>query len=426
MNEKLLQFIWQHQYFNRRSLTTEQGDPLEITIPGKWNYNQGPDFTDAKIRISDTTWVGNIELHVLASDWQKHHHNKDPNYRNIILHVVWINDDPANKRILPAVPTLELQSRVSIFLLQQYQDLMNAEQFIPCEKHVRHVDPLTWSKWKERLLVERLQRKADYIIRLFQESNYHWEETLWWMLARNFGGKLNGEAFEGMAKTISLNVLGRHKHQLQQLEALLFGQAGLLDAHFTESYPKLLKKEYKFLTRKYKLPQPLLSFRYLRMRPIGFPTIRLAQLAVLIQQSTHLFSKIRDTTDLMVIRQMLQVTANDYWHYHYHFDEPGKFKKKTVGNDMIENILINTIIPMLYAFAGYQKQPALETKALAWLEEIAAEKNSVLSNWRKLAVPLANAADSQALLELKTQYCEKKKCLECSIGHAVLGTSDQG
>jgi hypothetical protein len=420
MNEKLLQFIWQHQYFNALSLKTEQGDPLEIIHQGNWNHNQGPDFSEAKLRINGMVWVGNIELHVLASDWYKHHHNDDARYRNIILHVVWMNDDLRQEKLLQPIPTLELQPRISKVLLQKYQDLMNQVAFIPCGKHIGRINLRTWSTWKDRMLFERLQRKSAYIIRLLQESNYHWEETLWWMLAKNFGGKINGDAFECLAKTISLNMLGRHKQQLQQLEALLFGQAGLLDAHFTESYPNLLKKEYKFLTRKYKLPQPLLSFRYLRMRPIGFPTIRLAQLAVLVQQSTHLFSKVRDTASVADVKQLLEVTANDYWHYHYHFDEPGKYKMKTVGKDMTESILINTIIPVLYAFGTYQKQPAITSKAVDWMRQLAAEKNTLLSGWKKLGLPVKTALDSQALIELKTQYCEKKRCLECAVGKELL------
>src|SRR5687767_9930419 len=280
MNEKLLQFIWKHQYFNRQSLSTVQGDALEIIHPGLWNHNQGPDFSEGRLRINDTTWVGNIELHVLASDWNRHHHDDDPNYRNIILHVVWINDHPTQKS--ESLPVFELQPRVSKFLLQQYRDMMNQVQFIPCEKQLISIDELTMINWKERMLVERLQRKADHVTSILQQTNYHWEETLWQMLAKNFGGKLNGEAFEKLAKSIPLNILARHKHQLQQLEALLFGQAGLLDRLFEEGYPKMLKKEYKFLMKKYKLPQPLIAFQYLRMRPVNFPAVKIAQLAALI------------------------------------------------------------------------------------------------------------------------------------------------
>jgi hypothetical protein len=423
MNEKLLHFIWKHQYFNLQSLTTVQGDPLEIIQPGMLNHNQGPDFSEGRIRVNETTWVGNIELHVLASDWNRHHHDSDPNYRNIILHVVWVNDRPQTER--PVLPLLELQPRVSNFLLLQYREMMNQVQFIPCEKHISDIHQLAWINWKERVLVERLERKAARVINLLQQSNYHWEETLWWMIAKNFGGKINGDAFEKLARSIPLNVLARHKSQLHQLEAILFGQAGLLDSQFQEPYPNMLKKEYKLLMKKYKLPQPLIAFQYLRMRPVNFPSVKLAQLAVLIQQSSHLFSRIRDSNQLDEITSLLEVTANDYWHYHYRFDEVGSYHVKKSGKEMIDNLMINTIIPLLYAFAQHVNQPLPARRALNWLLQIEAEKNALLTGWKQLGMAVKNAADSQALIELKTRYCDRKRCLECAVGNQVLkGTSD--
>jgi hypothetical protein len=421
MNEKLLHFIWKHQYFNRQSLATVQGDPLEIIQPGTLNHNQGPDFSEGRVRLGDTTWAGNIELHVLASDWNRHHHDADPNYRNIILHVVWIND--AQQRQGPDIPLLELQPRISKFLLLQYREMMNQVQFIPCEKQLNQIDELTLVNWKERMLVERLERKAARVINLLQQTNYHWEQTLWWMLAKNFGGKINGEAFEKLARSIPLNVLARHKSQLHQLEAILFGQAGLLDRDFSEPYPNMLRKEYKFLMKKYKLPQPLIAFQYLRMRPINFPSVKLAQLAVLIQQSSHLFSKIRDADHLVEIISMLEVTANDYWHYHYRFDEPGTYHVKKLGRDMIDNLMINTIIPLLFAFAKHVNQVPPARRALNWLLQIEAEKNALLNGWKQLGILIKDASDSQALIELKTRYCDRKRCLDCAVGNQVLGRS---
>ena len=430
MNERLLQFIWQHQHYNRSALMTEQGDSLEIINAGKWNANQGPDFIEARIRIGQTTWVGNIELHVQSSDWYKHNHDQDANYRNIILHVVWKNDEPEKSNLSRFIPILELQSRISKLVLKRYEELMDHVLFVPCEKHIPAINELLWQKWKERLLIERLQRKSVYIRRQLMQSNYHWEETLWWMIARNFGGKLNGESFEIVAKTIPLNILARHKNQLQQIEALLFGQAGLLDIDFSKipsregqgvgNYPGMLQKEYQFLCKKYKLQQPAVSMKFLRMRPSGFPTLRLAQLAVLIHQSSHLFSKMKELETVDEARQLLDVCANDYWHYHYRFDEAGSFKEKKVGADMVNNILINTISPMLYTFGFHQGEPAYQQKAIDWLEKMPAENNHLTRQWQSLGVSIHQAYDSQALIELKTRYCENKRCLDCAIGHEIL------
>lgn len=423
MNEKLLQFIWAMQYFNRASLCTEEGDELAIISPGKPNTNQGPDFTESRIRINDTTWVGNIELHVNASDWNKHHHDADPNYGNIILHVVWRNDAAAFKATPPNIPVLELQSRVSNLLLTKYDELLNQVVFIPCENNLEKSVFEGWQVWKEQLVFERLERKAMFIHRMLQESHYHWEETLWWLIAKGFGGKINGEVFERVAKSISLKILGRHKHQLQQIEALLFGQAGLLEGDFAEDYPLMLQKEYRFLKKKYGLERPQVTVQFLRMRPGGFPTIRLAQLAALIQQSHRMFAVMVETENLGEAKAMLAITANDYWHYHFRFDEPGPFMLKTVGKDKIHHILINAIIPILYAYAISKNIALLKTKAITWIKSLPVEKNQLISSWMQFNLPVTTAFDSQALIELKTNYCEQKRCLECMVGRDLLTAS---
>ena len=256
-------------------------------------------------------------MHIKSSDWKAHKHSDDKNYNNIILHVVWQH----NANLLLPFPTLELQGRVSKILLTKYAALMNAESFIPCEEMIQHVDALVWNTWKERLLVERLQQKSQIIFQYLNENNNHWEETFWWLLAKNFGVKVNTEAFEKIARSIPVNILAKHKNQVHQTEALLFGQAGLLENDFTEDYPQLLKKEYIFLKTKYKLAPIKLPLHFLRMRPSNFPSVRLAQLAVLIHQSLHLFSKIKESHSLKEVKAFLDVTANDYWHYHYILDE---------------------------------------------------------------------------------------------------------
>ncbi len=424
MTERLLQFIWQFQYFNRTELALASGEPVRIIIPGQFNTNQGPDFTDAKIVIGQTFWAGSIELHIKTSDWVKHHHETDQNYKNVILHVVWENDqqesDNSSKIVSPSIPLLELQSRISNLLLSSYTDLMNAASFIPCEKMIQAVPPLQWTSWKERLLAERLLRKSKKISGYLQQNNFHWEETFWWMLARNFGMKVNADAFETIARSIPLNILAKQKHQIHQLEALLLGQAGLLESKFDEDYPRLLQKEYVFLKKKYDLRpihEPLL---FLRMRPGNFPTIRLAQLAMLVKESVHLFSKIAEAGSVKAVKAWLDVTANDYWHYHYRFEDCSSFKIKRLGISTINSIIINTVVPVLFAYGDYHSEKKYKEKALQWLEETEAESNAITNGFRQIEIENKNAYDSQALIELKTQYCDLKKCLDCTIGNFLL------
>ena len=418
MTERLLQFIWQFQYFNRADLKLVSGEPLQIIFPGHYNTNQGADFLEAKIRIGNTTWVGNIELHLNEGDWRKHAHQGDPNYQNIILHVIWNQDaDPLS------LPTFILSDKVSKLLLERYEQLMFSSTFVACAGNVNEVPGIVWTGWKERLLIERLERKSKQIIEYLEQSNDHWEEVFWWILSRNFGVKVNAEAFEAIARSISINLLAKHKNQIHQLEALLFGQAGLLNRKFVEDYPIMLRKEYLFYKRKYKLQSVDHPIHLLRMRPGNFPTIRLAQLAMLIHHSLHLFSIIKETTSINELKNLLQVTANDYWHYHYLFDEPSAFLQKKLGDEMINNIIINTIAPVLFAYGHHHQIDHFKNRALLLLENTMSEKNLLTKNWEALGISNKNAGESQALLELKKEYCDCKRCLECAVGNRLLKTN---
>jgi hypothetical protein len=413
--EKLLQYIWQFQYFNKSQLKTIQGENLQILFPGKLNTNQGPDFTDARITIEDTILAGSIELHLRTSEWDDHGHGDDPNYRNVILHVVFENDVSHSN-----LPILELQPRISKVLLDKYAALMSSPAFIPCANSVQEVKPIIWHSWKERLLAERLTRKSSVVLGFLQECNEHWEQCFWWLLARNFGMKVNNDAFEAVARSIPVNILARHKNQIHQLEALLFGQAGLLQGTFQEEYPKLLQREYAFLRKKYSLNPIHTPIHYLRMRPGNFPTIRLAQLAALIQNSAHLFSRILDIEDSKKLSTLFTVTANDYWHYHYRFNEASSFQKKTLGANAIENIIINTVIPVLFTYGLYHKEEKLKTRAILWLDELQPELNSITQGFMRLGLLNKSAFDSQSYIELKNQHCDERHCIECAIGNALL------
>lgn len=416
MTERLLQYIWQLQYFNKNELTTTSGESLLILHPGLLNTNQGPDFNNAKIKVNNTTWAGHVELHIKSSDWNNHKHSDDKNYQNVILHVVWQND----AHLPLPFPAVELQTRVSKLLLVRFDELMNAQTFIACETMIAQVEPLIWNSWKERLLVERLQKKATVILEYLALNNNNWSETFWWLIARNFGVKVNSEAFEKIARSLPLNLLSKHKNQIHQVEALLFGQAGLLENNFTEDYPQLLKKEYLFYKNKYRLTQVQASLHFLRMRPSNFPTIRLAQLAMLIHDSIHLFPVIKEIKLLKDIKKLLTVTANDYWHYHYTFEDITPFREKNLGEQMINTILINTILPILFAYGYHHKETIYKDRVLQWMEEIKAEKNNITSGYTFLGIENKNAFDSQALIQLKNEYCDQKRCLECAVGGRLL------
>lgn len=411
----MLQYIWQFQYFNKSELQTEKGEKLQIIFPGKLNTNQGPDFTGAQVKIDDTTLAGSVELHLKTSQWKNHGHSDDPNYKNVILHVVFENDVHES-----SMPVLELQSRISNLLLEKYAALMNSPGFIPCANSITDIKEITWLSWKERLLAERLTRKSGMVFQFIEENNAHWEESFWWLLARNFGMKTNSEAFEAVARSVPVTILAKHKHQIHQLEALLFGQAGLLNGSFKEEYPKLLQREYNFLKKKYDLKPIHIPVHFLRMRPGNFPTIRLAQLAALIQNSAHLFSKILESDKVSDVKKLFDVAANDYWHYHYRFDEVSAFKKKNIGKDMIDNVIINTIVSVLFAYGLYHKEEKYKHKAILWLEQIESEENFITRGFTQLKISNSSAFDSQAFIELKTQYCDQKHCLKCAIGNSLL------
>ena len=420
MKEEILQYIWKFQYYNRNELLTTNGDSISVIHPGTHNQNQGPDFTEAKIKINDTLWAGNVELHINSSHWNLHNHSADNNYKNIILHIVWNHDTEIKDFNGNNLPTIELQNRVSNMLLEKYSQLMETARFIPCENLKHSLSDLALTSWKHRLVAERLLLKSKNISGILKETNYHWEETFWWLIASNFGLKVNSEIFKKIAQSLPQNILAKHKNNIIRIEALLFGQAGLLNKEFSEKYPLMLQKEYLFYRKKYALKKVDGELFFLRMRPANFPTIRLAQLAMLILNSEHLFSKIKETVSINDIKKMLAVEANDYWHYHYTFDEESDYKIKKLGKQMIDNILINTIVPIIFSYGLHNNEESFKEKAIKWLEEIPPEKNEITKGFEKLDYANKSAFDSQAFIELKNEYCNHRLCLQCAIANSIL------
>jgi hypothetical protein len=423
MTERLLQFIWQFQYYNRQSLQTVSGQALEVISPGEMNHNQGPDFKQARIKIGEVLWAGDVELHLQSSAWYHHHHSKDDNYAKVILHVVWQQDVPVIDNNNNAIPTLELYNRVPNLLLQRYHHWMQQPHHIPCYADIHSVPAITWQSWQQRLLVERLQQKAEHIQQLLIQNNNHWEQVCWQLTCRYFGAPVNTESFEQIAASLPVNILAKHKLQLHQLEALLLGQAGFLQNDFTEHYPLLLQKEYNFLKAKYSLKSIDRPPVFLRMRPVNFPTVRLAQLAMLLHQSVHLFSKIKEADSLSKLAALFSVTASAYWNTHYHLKESVAHQPKKTGQQLINTLLINVAAPLLFSYGRQQAETKYCDQALLLLEEIGPEKNNVTNAFVQLQVENRNAFTSQALLHLKKNYCDTKRCLECAVGNAILKRS---
>ncbi len=420
LTERLLQFIWQFQYFNKQALVTTNDERLTIIHPGSYNTNQGPDFFGAKLKRGNTVWAGNIEIHINASDWLAHQHGADDNYNNVILHVVWKEDKKLNDANGTTIPTFVIEPHVSKLMLEHYQSLMHEQGFVPCEHYLPVLSPLSWQSWLERLMLERLQTRAAIVFQKLEKTENHWEEVFWRLLARNFGMPVNADVFECMAQTIPVSVLAKHKNQIQQLEALLLGHANLLDKESNDDYVLLLQREYSFLKSKYKLEKASGTPIFLRMRPANFPTVRLAQLAMLVHQSEHLFSRVLEAKESGNIIRLLNVTANDFWHYHYQIHTTSSYKPKVLGEPMAENILINTVVPVVFAYGLYHNNQAYKDKAMEWLMQAKGEQNSIIQKWKSFGVTAENALQTQALLELKKQYCDRRKCLDCAVGNKIL------
>lgn len=418
MQEEFLHYLWKFRLFDNRELKTVEGESVDIIKCGEHNSDSGPDFFNAKIKIGKTLWAGNVEIHIRASDWEAHKHQHDKAYDNVILHVVYQADKELKRKNGETIPTLELKTRIPKHLYQKYLSFKSSSDWTPCGTQIKNIDSFTLNHWLDRLLVERLERKSNPILASLRQNKNNWEETFYQFLARNFGLKVNSEPFELLARALPLSVLAKHKDNLLQLEALLFGTAGLLEKEFNDDYPRQLQKEFKFLKQKFKLkPMDASLWKFMRLHPPNFPTIRIAQFANLIFRSTHLFSKILETKN---IASFLECESSTYWLTHYRFDKLSPKRKKTLGNEAINNILINTIAPFIFVYGKQKNEETHIDSALELLEKTLPEKNSIISKWEELGVTAKSSYETQALLQLKNEYCTKKRCLECSIGAKLL------
>jgi hypothetical protein len=420
--ERMLQYVWKHRLYSEEDFKTPDGTRIYVLDPGLANMDAGPDFFNAKIRIGATIWVGNAEIHEQASEWFLHNHHTDKLYDNVILHVVRQDDckvyNANNEEVMQVVMPVPQKVEDNI------EWLLTRDTPVPCEGRLQRISPIYLSDWLTTLLMERLERKTKDILARHTNKLKDWNETFYITLMRNFGFGTNSDIFEMLAKSLPFKHILQHRNNPLQIEALLFGQAGLLGNEAgDDAYVQSLRQEYEFLRKKYNLkPVEGFLFKSLRTRPVNFPHVRLAQAAALWLGNDVLFSKILEAEDINAIRNCFNVSPSAYWLTHYNFrSEAGASKKKAIGRNATDIILINTVIPVLFAYGKAKKQPEYCEKALRFLEQLPAERNNIVSLFRKAGIEARNAGDSQSLIQLRREYCDKKKCLYCRIGYRVIG-----
>lgn len=419
--EHLLHYVWKHKLFPLKVLQTTNGLPVEVIDSGLQNPNAGPDFFNAKLKIDGALWVGNIEIHTHSSDWFRHGHHSDKAYDSVILHVVSEADTEITRTNGEQIPQLLLTCPDNVQL--HYHELCVADQYPACHPILASLPKLTIHSWLTALQTERLEQKAQLITQRLKHCNSNWEDAFFITLARNFGFGLNGDAFEAWAGHLPLRAVDKHRDSLFQVEAFFFGQAGLLkEDSIQDSYYQKLRKEFYYLQHKFDLPAPMAAgqWRFLRLRPDNFPHVRLAQLADLYHKEQLLFSRIMAVETPEDVKQILTVQLSPYWEEHFSFAKTSPRRKKRMGENTLNLLLINTVIPFLYAYGIHKADERLCDRATCFLEALKAEDNHIIRMWSGAGLPVSTAADSQALLQLQKEYCDRKNCLRCRFGYEYL------
>ena len=412
--------VWQFKTFDIANLKTTKGESIQILNSGQYLQLAGPDFFNAQIVIGNQKWAGNVEIHLKSSDWYVHNLEKDSNYDSVILHVVWEHDVPVFRKDNSEIPTLELKEYVVLSDLHKYQSLVSQKSWIYCENEIGNVDDFIFKNWQERLFFERLERKSQLIFELAETSNQDWEAVLFCLLAKNFGLNTNGEMFYKIAKSIPFSVIRKESFSLESLESLLLGQANLLSHDFQDSYARELQKSYHYLVQKHQLREKVVgSVEFFKHRPDNFPTVRLVQLASLYFHQKNLFSLVMNCSSINELYQVFNVGVSEYWETHYNFDRESSKKMKKLSKSFIELLVINTIIPLQFAYARSQ-QKEITQDLIDLANSIPSEKNVIIDKFKTFGIASENVYESQALLQLKKEYCDLKKCLDCAVGHFIL------
>ena len=420
MKEELLHFIWRYRHFSHTPLTLINNSEIQILRVGHLNPDAGPDFLNSKIILKGLIWVGSVEIHLKSSDWDKHGHHLDKAYNGVVLHVVWENDKPVYNQVGEEIPTLVLADYVVPSLVDRVESMMNNHKWIPCQKLLPDVDPFILIQFLERIFIERLQKKSEKVAKLLDDSRSNWDDVFYQLLCESFGLKVNSIPMLQLSKLLPFKILSKHKDNLMQLEALMFGVAGFLN-NPNDSYSINLNKEFQFLKIKYGLVEmDLVSWKFLRMRPNSFPTVRIAQLAALIHDHGRLFSKLINFENKKEVEKIFDSKASDYWSNHYNFNKTSIFSCKKIGKQLVDNVLINSLVPLLILYSKEKQDNSYQEKAISLMYILNPEKNSYIKRFEKLGFKSKNAAQSQSFLHLKKHYCDQKKCLSCNIGNHLL------
>jgi Protein of unknown function (DUF2851) len=423
VSESFLHYLWQFQYFDKKELKTTAGDDLIIIKPGMPNTDAGPDFPQAKIKIDGMDWAGSVEIHVKSSEWMEHGHHLDQAYENVVLHVVWAEDKPIYRADGTRIPALALSGRVNERLINEYQKLISNSSVIPCEHSFSKIDSLTKLSMVDKALMKRLEDKANQVGMLLNQNNGDWEETTYQLLAANFGFKVNKEPFLQLAKALTYKIIQKHRDQPVQVEALLFGQAGFLVAKTKDEYITKLFNEYQFFSKKYSLQSSEMNvaqWKFLRLRPSNFPTLRIAQFAALLQSRKSIFSHLIEIEGYKALQQFFRITPSSYWQTHYRFGKKAEGAVPDFGEASADMVIINSVVPLLVAYGKAKDDWTLVDKAVNILQHIASEKNKIVTLWKDLGYTSKNAFDSQGLIELYQNFCQSRQCLNCNIGSAIL------
>jgi hypothetical protein len=419
-NEYFLHYIWKTKQIDTRHLATTDGKKIEILHFGFYNEDSGPDFLNAVVKLDGTIWAGNIEIHVLSSDWEKHNHHTDDAYDNVILHVVYYND----KNISGAkytLPCLELKNKIPKILIQKFENLLQSKKWVPCADIISHVDDAVFDIWKYGLVVEKLQIKESFMRNLLKKYTYDWEACFYILLARYFGGKVNDFPFESLAERTPIELVRKNISDPLTIQALFFGQAGMLDLPLEDKYYLTLKNIYSFLKQKYNIhPLQDVVWKYSKLRPLNFPTVRIAQFSSLKRLGSSMFSSLMEASTLEEMYNILQANPDEYWNTHFRFGPSSVFMNKNVKRDFMDILIINAFLPLAFIFfetyGMYDKKEWIFTI----MENIRSEKNKIITRWHSLGNKSDSALDSQALLQLYNHYCQNKFCLSCKIGHNIL------
>ena len=417
--EQLLHYVWKHKIFPLKELKTTTGQQVEVIDTGLANTDAGPGFFNAKLKLDGVLWIGNIEIHERSSDWFKHGHHADAGYNSVILHIASEIDMEISRSNGERIPQIQLICPEAV--RTNYKELLETDSYPPCYRIIPSLSPFTAHSWMTALQMERFEQKATLLNERLKRCQGNWEDAFFITLARNFGFGLNGDAFETWAHQLPFRAVDKHRNDLFQIEAIFFGQAGILEDSDGDGYYLRLKKEYTYLQHKFGLiPMDASLWRFLRLRPANFPHIRIAQLACLYHRAYGLLSRIMETETLQGVRDILKGGTSEYWLTHYTFGGSSPSRPKTLSNTSLDLLIINTVVTFLYAYGLHKGNRVLCARAGSFLEELKAENNYITRMWEQCGMKASNAADSQALIQLKKEYCDKKKCLYCRIGYEYL------